>query len=166
MHGQALEWVAFHAKACGGPLWGRLSVLDLGGRDVNGSPRIFFPGAEYVTLDILPGADITADASSWEPDRHYDVVISTETFEHAERWREICDTAFKACARSGTFIVTCAGPGRDPHSGVDGHAVREWEWYANVSTDELHEALMAAGWSDIVTDSRGPDTRAVARKAP
>jgi hypothetical protein len=161
MHGQALEWVAFHAKACGDPL----RVLDLGGRDVNGSPRVFFPGFDYVTLDVLPGADITADAASWEPSREYGVVISTETFEHAQRWRDICVTAFKACAPGGTFIVTCAGPGREPHSGVDGHEVREWEWYANVSTDELHAALVAAGWSDIVTDSRGFDTRAVARKA-
>lgn len=160
MHAEALAWVAHYARECGGPA----TVLDLGGRDVNGTPRPFFPQAEYVTLDILPGADIEADAADWEPDRAYDAVVCTEVFEHAARWREICRTAYEAARPGACFIVTCAGPGRAPHSGVDGRQVRDWEHYANVSAAEMQEALEAAGWTVEAVEEYGQDTRAFARK--
>jgi hypothetical protein len=160
MHAEALAWVAYYARECGDPA----RVLDLGGRDVNGSPKPFFSPAEYVTLDVLPGADITADAATWEPDRLYDVVVSTETFEHTSSWREIVGTAFKACAPGGFFIATCAGPGRAPHSGVDGRVPRDWEHYGNVSADDLRDALIETGWGVIACESKGNDTRAFARR--
>lgn len=160
MHAEALVWVAAFARECGDPA----RVLDLGGRNVNGSPRAFFPSAEYVTVDILPGADITADAASWVPDQEYDVVVSTETFEHAEAWRGIVRTAYEAARRGGFFIATCAGPGRAPHSGVDGEQVREWEHYGNVSAAELAAALTDAGWEILACEERGEDTRAFAVK--
>lgn len=160
MHAEALAWVAHWARLVGDPA----RVLDLGGRDVNGSPRAFFPSAEYVTLDILPGADILADAADWVPDRAYDVVVCTETFEHAEGWREIVLTAHAALAPGGWLIATCAGPGRAPHSGHDGLQVRPGEWYGNVAADDLGAALVSAGFVDVTTDTLGNDTRATARK--
>ncbi len=160
MHAEALAWVAYYARETGNPA----SVLDIGGRDVNGTPRPFFAAAEYVTLDVLEGADITADAATWQPERTFDAIVCTEVFEHAERWRDICRTAYTACAPGGTLILTCAGPGRAPHSGVDGLAVRDWEWYANVSAADLRDALMDAGWTVVACEERGQDTRAYATK--
>lgn len=164
MHAEALDWVSWYARVAGDPS----SVLDIGGRDVNGSPRAFFPAAvarrEYVTIDVLPGADITADAATWKPDRLYDAVVCTEVFEHAKEWRSILRTAYAATATGGHLIVTCAGPGRVTHSGVDGLEPREWEWYGNVSAAELHDGLVDAGWTVIACEERGQDTRAYATK--
>lgn len=162
MHPEAMAWVAKHAD----PEAKR--VLDLGGRDINGSPRDLFPGADvYRTLDILPGADITADAATWEPDGEYDVALACEVFEHAVNWRAICATAFAALAPGGLFIATMAGPGRPVHSGVDGGPhLHPGEHYENVHPRDLHEALIAAGFVDVVTDrqSQPCDARCTARR--
>jgi SAM-dependent methyltransferase len=162
MHEQALSWVMQFRTL------DDLAVLDIGGRDLNGSTRICFPNANpYHVLDIRPGAgvDFVADAADWKPERSYDLVVTTETFEHAERWREIILTAWNALRPGGWLIFTCAGPGRPPHSG----AAAKWEldpgeWYANVSAGEVAAELKDQGWDDIEARQVGLDTQGKAVK--
>jgi len=146
-----------------------LRVLDIGGRDLNGSTRPLFPNASpYHVLDLRPGpnVDVVADAADWKGSKDwYDLVICTETFEHAERWREIIATAWDVLRPGGWLIFTCAGPGRPPHSGVE--AV--WglignEWYANVSHGEIAIELHEQGWTDIEARQHGLDTQGKAVK--
>lgn len=168
MHDAAMAWIAKHATT------NPVRVLDLGGRDVNGNPRHLFPNATvYTVLDIRPGekpeeVDIIADAAEWNPDgRTWDVVLSAECFEHTPVWPAICRTAYRACAPGGRFIVTTAGPGRPPHSAVDGlFRLLPGEHYANVPAPELERVLIETGWSDVIVDSQPSpaDTRAVATK--
>lgn len=164
MHTEAYAWVQKHA------IPDAQRVLDIGGRDINGSPRHLFPGAViYRTVDILPGVgvDVVADASTWEPDGEYDVVVCTEVFEHTPTWRDICKTAFKALAPGGLLIATMAGPGRPVHSAVDGGPhLHPGEHYENVHPRDLHDALVSAGFVDVVTDrqSQPADTRCTARR--
>lgn len=162
MHANALQWVARFAT--GDPC----RVLDIGGRNINGSPRHLFGSAEvYRTLDIAPGegVDVVADAATWEPDGVYDVVVCCEVFEHTDVWPEICRTAYAAVRRGGSFIVTCAGPGRAVHSGVDGrHRLLPGEHYANVEPDDMRAALEAAGWTVVELDQSGEDVRAYCTK--
>jgi SAM-dependent methyltransferase len=166
MHTQVLDWVGqFRTLE-------DLSVLDIGGRDLNGSTRMFFPNANpYHVLDILPGTgvDFVADAADWrQPEgRQYDLVLSTETFEHAKRWPEIIKTAWDVLRPGGWFIFTCAGPGRPPHSGVA--AVWELspgEWYENVSAGQIAEVLLEQGWEGIDVRQVGLDTQGKAVKPP
>lgn len=164
MHDQAFNWVAQFKTAA------PLRVLDIGGRDLNGSTRPLFPNANpYHVLDVLPGpgVDFVADAAKWDfrsaGAGPYDIVVSTETFEHAEHWRDILATAYAVLKPGGLLIFTCAGPGRPVHSGIE--AV--WgsigdEWYANVSAEEIAEALTGQGWTQIVTRTQGLDTQGVA----
>jgi hypothetical protein len=163
MHRQALEYVHEHA-----PLNAR-AVLDIGGRDINGSPRGLFTGPEvYRVLDIEPGpgVQIVADAATWSPDREYDVVVCCEVFEHASRWRDILFTALKACKPGGTLVATMAGPGRALHSGIDGGpTLYAGETYQNIDQLDLLDALETAGWEEITVNQFGEDVRCVARKA-
>lgn len=157
MHREALEWVAAHATA------DPVAVLDVGGRNINGSPRPLFAGADpYVVLDIRPdpGVDVVADAATWLPDRPYDVVVCCEVFEHTARWVEIVATAWAALRPGGQLILTMAGPGRPEHSGIDGGSVRPGEHYANVRPGELAAAL--ATFASFTVDVLGHDVRAVA----
>jgi hypothetical protein len=161
VHEQALDWIAKHATVDAVP------VLDIGGRDINGSPRSLFPRAVYTVLDVLPGdgVDIVADAATWDPgDDLWEVIICAETFEHTANWRAIIRTAFAACAPGGRLIVTTAAPGRPPHSAVDGEfRLLPGEHYANIRPAALERSLFAAGWAQIVIDVQSPaDVRAVA----
>jgi hypothetical protein len=144
MHPEAMAWVA--AFATDEPV----SVLDIGGRNINGSPRHLFPNATtYRTLDQLDdrGVDIVADATMWVPDDQYDVVLCLEVFEHAKFWRDIILTARRAVARDGLFVATAAGPGRALHSGVDGGPVlHDGEHYGNVDPVDLRDALWEHGF--------------------
>ena len=164
MHEQAYEWIAQHATE------EPVSVLDLGGRDINGSPKDLFPKADpYVVLDIADGdgVDVVADAATWVPDRQFDVVLSAECFEHTDSWPAICITAFAACRPGGWFIATMAGPGRPPHSAVDGGWwLYPGEHYANVQPGRLRLVLEAAGFVGVVVDQQPSpaDVRAVARR--
>lgn len=163
MHAEAFAWVARHATT------DSVEVLDLGGRNVNGSIRDLFPNAtHYTAVDIAEGegVDVVADAATWVPDREYDVVCSTETFEHTPVWPDICHTAYKALRPGGTLILTMAGPGRPGHSAIDGGLLRPGEYYGNVEPDDLQAALEAAGFKDVTVDFRisPADTRAIATK--
>lgn len=163
MHNEAFAWVAAHATT------DDVEVLDLGGRNVNGSVRDLFPNAtKYVAVDIREGdgVDVVADASTWVPDQEYDVVVSTETFEHTAVWPEICLTAFKAMKAGGRLILTMAGPGRSQHSAIDGGPLQPSEYYGNVDPEHLKHVLVSAGFKDVVVDSRvsPADTRAFATK--
>lgn len=163
MHAEAYDWVRQHAGA-------PHTVLDIGGRDINGSCRALFPDAtQYKVLDIRPGinVDIVADAATWTPDQQFTLVLCTEVFEHTSAWPEICRTAFSACAPGGRFVATMAGPGRPPHSAVDGGwSLHPGEHYANIVPAELHAVLVACGWSDVVVDRRDcpADVRVVATR--
>ena len=159
-----MGWIAKHATN------GPVRVLDVGGRNLNGTPRDLFPGATcYTVLDVRdgPGVDIVADAATWQPADLWDVVVCAETFEHTAQWRAIVRTAFAACAPGGTFIVTTAAPGRPPHSAVDGEfRLLPGEHYANIRPAELERVLTASGWADVAVDVQASpaDVRAVAVK--
>lgn len=164
MHVEAFEWVSRYRSSK------PVTVLDIGGRDVNGTVRSLFPhAAEYVVTDILPGdgVDIVADASTWTPDRQYDVVVCCETFEHTADWPKIVATAYEACKPGGRVILTMAGPGRPEHSAIDGGWVlHDGEYYGNVDPAALYDVLADCGWRHIMVDQQfAPcDVRATAVK--
>lgn len=164
MHPEAYEWVRKWATT------DPVRVLDIGGRNINGTTRDLFPNATYTALDIRPGdgVDIVANAADWEPDgRRWDVVVCTEVFEHTDQWPQICGTAFAATERGGLFVATMAGPGRPEHSAVDGGPfLHPGEYYGNVPPGELREVLERVGFAEIVVDTQlNPcDVRCVATK--
>lgn len=143
----------------------KIMVLDIGGRDVNGTLRDLFPNADYTVLDLRPGpnVDIIADATEWDPDgRKWDLVLCTEVFEHVKGWQHICWNARKACWPGGKFVATCAGLGRPAHSGFEAVGPQPGEWYSNLSAQQLHSALVATGWDDVHVEQVGLDLHAVA----
>lgn len=160
MHQQAYEWVAAHKTDA------KVSVLDIGGRNINGTVRPLFPRADYTAIDLLEGdgVDVVGDVVEWRSRRKFDVVVCCEVLEHTPGWREVLGSAYARCSPGGKLIVTCAGPGRAPHSARDGGPLHPGEFYANVSPQQLERELTQAGWKDIVVDVLDTDLRAVAKK--
>jgi SAM-dependent methyltransferase len=141
MHPEAWHWLAMQVQP---QLAGAARVIDLGGRDVNGTPRALFSAAtEYLVLDAqaAPGVDIVADAGSWWPDvdlqARFDVALCTEVFEHVQHWPAIVYNLWLLLRPGGTVLITCATAPRRSHA-IDGHEpAPPHEWYANVAPDAL-----------------------------
>lgn len=159
MHDAAYEWVLRNA-----PLE-PVAVLDLGGRNVNGSIRpVFAEGSSFVSVDLVagPDVDVVGDAADVSVAGRFDVVVSTELLEHTPRGAEIVANAAAHLSPGGVFIATMAGPGRAVHSADGAPELAPGEWYANVEPDELGEWLDAAGFSEWKVDQAGEDVRCVA----
>ena len=162
VHPEAFEYVERFATT------DALTVLDIGGRNVNGTVRDLFPNADYTAMDIRPGegVDIVADAATWMPERQFDLIVCTEVFEHTSDWPAILATAYAACRPGGRLVLTMAGPGRPEHSAIDGGPLRPGEHYGPVAPEDLAAALGDRGWQDVDVEFRPSpaDTRATATK--
>lgn len=114
MHASVLEWVA--GKVRDHDLAGK-TVLEVGSRNINGSPRQFFYG-DYIGVDMVdgPGVDVISRADRLPyGDRTFDVVVSTETLEHDPYfWLSISEMA-RVLAPGGLLLVTARGIGYPHH---------------------------------------------------
>jgi SAM-dependent methyltransferase len=136
MHAEAYEFVR-RAVERTGPFG---QVLEIGGRDINGTVRPLFGDAEYVSLDLVegPGVDVVADAATWDPGpRWFDCVVCCEVLEHASDAAALVARARTWLRPGGALIMTCASDPRAPHSAVDGWELRDGEHYANVSEEDM-----------------------------
>lgn len=161
MHAEAFGWVQRQIAQ----LPPRRRVVELGGRDINGSIRQLFVGSAYTAVDIAPGpgVDVVADGATFRPEVQPDTVVTCETLEHAEAAEAIVRNAHAMLAPGGVLVLTCASTGRPPHSGIDGGAVRPGEHYANVAPDELEAWLSEFSSRVVEYDPRG-DVYALAIK--
>lgn len=161
MHRDVTEWVSRHA---GSPQ----RVLEFGARNINGSARECFPGAiEYVGVDPQEGPDVDIVASGATVDAGsaaWDVVVCTEVLEHVDDVTAagIIANAYRHLRADGRFIMTCAAPGRGPHSAIDENPIRDFEFYRNVDGVLLVSWLEAAGFEQWTVELHGLDIRCVA----
>lgn len=153
-HASILEGRHFHA------------VIEVGSRKVNGGVRDLFTCDEYTGLDLEPGpgVDVVTDCRDWTPPEPVDAVLCAEVLEHAPDPAGVVKTCISYLAPGGLLVLSCAGPGRAPHSGHDGMLVRPDEHYANILPNELEDWL--AELDDVtVTYAAGPaDLYAVGTK--
>ena len=160
MHAEAFRFVSRFATH------DALSVIEIGSRNINGTPRPLFPAASWIGLDLYPGpcVDWVGDCRDYVPASLVDLVVCTEVLEHARGWRQLIQCAASWLLPGGRMILTCAGPGRAPHSHHDGGALREGEYYGNLSANEIADELRTAGMIDIQTEENAAvgDTYAIA----
>jgi SAM-dependent methyltransferase len=152
MHPEALTYIAT-AVSQHGP-FGR--VLDIGGRDINGSPAPLFTDAlDYVAVDLVegPGVDVVGDARFFLSDAPFDVVVCAEVLEHvADPWAFL-EAAWCNLRPGGRLIATMACHPRRPHSAADGGPIRAGEYYGNVNPDELRQWLNR--WDEVEIEAHG-----------
>jgi SAM-dependent methyltransferase len=140
MHPAAYHYVAGQSSLIVTP---EMSVVEIGGRNVNGSVRSLFPTQRYSAIDVVdgPGVDIVADGADWRPSEPVDCVVCCEVLEHTQKVKAIVNNAAKMLRSGGRFIVTCAGRNRPPCSPIDGGAPRPGEFYQNIELDLILRIL-------------------------
>ena len=119
-------------------------VLEYGSRDMNGSVRSLFKSpAEYVGVDAEneDGVDVVCLFHDFQHDhQEFDVVISTEAMEHDPWWDKSIENVVKHLRPGGLFVMTCGGPGRQPHH--VGHLGEVFgDYYGNRTPAEIKQKL-------------------------
>lgn len=139
------EWPAWEAVGTSGSPQG----LDVGaGGQLGAKVRALFKPMQFATVDWNPETepDMVADMTVMVlpeglPAEGYSLVLCTEVLEHVPAWRSLLFNCVRLVAPGGHLLVTCAGPGREPHSGLDGGPLRPEEPYRNLEPGELVEAI-------------------------
>ena len=160
MHPEAYSGFADKVLEAGLDPTAELKVLDIGSHNANGNVRDLLPNSAWTGLDIVDGedVDIVADATTWRSKRRFDVVATTETFEHLEDWRALLDTAVHHLSKNGpqVLLVTCASTGRPVHGAWGAPHLQAGEWYNNVSPEDLRTELEARFEDVSVTYRQNP----------
>jgi SAM-dependent methyltransferase len=93
------------------------TVLDIGSLDINGNTRFIFEDYQYVGVDIGPGknVDVVSKGHEYDTEDRYDIVISTECFEHDMYYPLTIQNCIRLTKPGGMFMFTCASTGRPEH---------------------------------------------------
>lgn len=163
MHDAVTQWCERFA-----PNLRPLCILDIGGRDINGSTQhLFHPDSCWEVVDMFEGPRVTwvGNFLDYGTVDKFDVAVCTEVAEHTPEWPEIIAHAASLLdPMEGVFLFTAAGPGRPEHSAIDGAwGLQDGEHYENVDPDEL-ATVLNRHFSRFVVDHTGHDVRAVAWK--
>jgi hypothetical protein len=132
-------------------------VLDIGSLDINGSNHYLFDKYTYIGVDIGMGknVNIISKGHEYKPldNKPYDIVISTECFEHDIHWQETINNITDNLVRSGgMFLFTCATTGRPEHGTRRSMPIdspftidiidKNWQdYYLNLTEDDIRMAL-------------------------
>lgn len=139
------------------PKWFKDSkVLDVGSLDINGNNRYLFDDSVYTGIDIGEGNNVDEVSLGHEydaPDDTYDVIISTECFEHDMYYEKTISNIIRMLKPGGMFLFSCAAPGRPIH-GVSINGVvssdspftstinNEWStYYKNLGISDIKELI-------------------------
>lgn len=130
-----------------------VNVLDVGSLDINGNNRYLFSDYNYTGIDIAPGRNVDAVSKGHEwnaPDESYDVIISSECFEHDMYYPQTLSNIVRMLKPSGLFLFTCATTGRPEHgtrrtSQQDSPftaSLDDWcDYYKNLTEKDIREVL-------------------------
>ena len=94
-------------------------ILDIGSLDVNGNNRFLFDDQSgYIGLDVGegPNVDVSTPGHVYDaPADFFDVIISTEVFEHDMYYEKTIQNVIRMLKPGGAFIFTCASGQRPEH---------------------------------------------------
>lgn len=96
----------------------KVAVLDIGSLDINGNNQQHFEDCLYIGIDVDLGKNVDIVSKGHEltlPDGTFDVVISSECFEHDMYYGETLKNAVRLLRPGGLLVFTCATTGRPEH---------------------------------------------------
>lgn len=125
-------------------------VLDIGSLDINGNNRYLFEDCEYIGIDIGAGknVDVVCRGHEYKSDEKFDVIISTECFEHDKYYTETLQNAYNLLKNGGLLLFSCAAPGRPEH-GTTRTSPKDspftTDYYKNLSEEDISDVFYEEG---------------------
>lgn len=128
-------------------------VLDIGSLDINGNNQYLFEQSGYIGIDLLPGRNVDFASKGHElqfPNWSFDVIVSTECFEHDPHYGETIKNIVRMLKPGGLFLFSCATTGRPEHgtrrtTPEDApltHEFGEWgDYYKNLEECDIRQVL-------------------------
>jgi SAM-dependent methyltransferase len=152
---ESQQHFCLHVKSMFPEYFTGVNVCDIGSLDLNGNNHYLFEDYSYVGVDLGRGRNVNVVSKGHEfrplDGNKYDMVISTEVFEHDMYWKEtILNILENLLREGGLFLFTCATTGRPAHgtSQYQPHdspfTVLEEEWagyYMNVTEMDVRAAI-------------------------
>lgn len=139
-------------------------VLEVGSLDINGSPRRFFEGGEYIGIDRRngPGVDVVCLAHQYKSRKKFDIIVSTEMLEHDKYADKTMANIYKLLKKGGWLIATAANVNRQPHC----EEVGEDNFYENISRERVEGWVRKFGFAKyaIEEDDKKEDIRFIFEK--
>jgi SAM-dependent methyltransferase len=128
------------------------SVLDIGSLDINGNNRHLFEDYSYIGVDVGPGknVDVVSKGHEYKSDKEFDIVISSECFEHDMFYRNTIKNCVQLTKPTGLFLFSCASTGRGEHgtrrtSPRDSpltQQYQEWgDYYKNLTESDIRDVI-------------------------
>jgi SAM-dependent methyltransferase len=130
------------------------NVLDVGSLDINGNNRFLFENSSFTGIDVGagPNVDIVTVAHEFNAaDESYDVIVSTECFEHDMHYDKSINNIIRMLVNGGMFLFTCASTGRPEHgtrrsdNGVNAPLLSnygEWsDYYKNLTEQDIRDIV-------------------------
>ena len=125
------------------------TFFEIGSYNVNGSVRpLFARAASYVGIDVRPGPGVDLVLDVCDADLGMlpfaDIVVTTETLEHAFHPALLIDAAVAMQRPGGALLLTCASAERAPHACDGGPEVPAHENYHRITLYELERWISAS----------------------
>ncbi len=98
-------------------------IIDVGSRNINGSPRSIvepFAPSEYIGVDIVKGKEVDTLCHAEDLVCHFfqysfDIVIASELLEHVSNWKASISNIKNICKPNGFILLTTRSPGFPYH---------------------------------------------------
>lgn len=128
-------------------------VLDVGSLDINGNNQFLFEYCQYIGIDLAPGRNVDFVTKGHElalPDESFDVVVSTECFEHDQYYGRTLQNIVRMLKPGGLFFFSCATSGRPehgtrrstPHDAPFIQQMGDWsDYYKNLDEADIRSAI-------------------------
>jgi SAM-dependent methyltransferase len=131
-----------------------VKVLDIGSLDINGNNRhVFEHPYSYIGVDLNEGnnVDVISPGHLYDSGYLFDVVMSSECFEHDMYYARTLQNMIKLLKPNGLLIFTCASTGRPEHGTLRSNPSdapfllgmsEKWaNYYKNLTEDDIRSVV-------------------------
>ena len=130
-----------------------VKVLDIGSLDINGSNRSLFENSSYMGVDLGEGKNVDIISKGHElliEDNYFDVVCSSEVFEHDMFYTLTILNMYRMLKPGGLMLFCCATTGRAVHGTLTNTKKdspfttqqKDWQdYYHNVTEKDFRKVL-------------------------